>query len=75
MTISRGLATSPWSALPGRVLVAALLGILASAAANPTWYQRYVDFPLLLAPAGLAVTTRGAVGRIERLCWLLAGFL
>lgn len=56
-----------------RVLVAALVGVLLSAAANPRWFQRYVDFPVLLVLAGLALAAGVALGRTDRERWLLAG--
>jgi 4-amino-4-deoxy-L-arabinose transferase-like glycosyltransferase len=39
-----------------RVLVWALLAVVLSSLANTTWYQRYVDFPVLFLLAGLAVS-------------------
>jgi 4-amino-4-deoxy-L-arabinose transferase-like glycosyltransferase len=69
------LTLTRWSALPDRLLVAALLGVLVSAVANPTWYQRYVDFPILLILAALAVTAGVRLGRVDRLRWLFAGLL
>ena len=58
-----------------RLLVSALLGVLLSAMANPRWFERYVDFPVLLAFAGLAVVAGVTLGRIDRERWLLAGLI
>ena len=65
------VATRPAEA-KDRVLVAALLGLLVSAAANPHWYQRYVDAPLLLLFACVAVTAPVALTRLDRERWALA---
>jgi hypothetical protein len=53
--------------LDDRVLVACLLGLLISAAASGTWYQRYVDFPVLLILAALAVTAGRPWCAVDRL--------
>ena len=55
-----------------RVLAAALVGLLLSAVANPRWYQRYVDAPVLLLMACLAVTAAAGLTRLDRERWALA---
>ena len=57
------------------MLVAALAGILLSAMANPRWFERYVDFAVLLVLAGLALTAGAAPSRGDRERWLLAGVI
>ncbi len=52
-----------------------LLGVLLSAMANLRWYERYVDFPMLLAFAGLALVAGATLGRIDRERWLLTGLI
>ena len=44
-----------------RVLIGALLGLLLSAMANPRWFERYVDFPILLVFAGLSIVAGSAI--------------
>jgi len=56
-----------------RVLVGALIGVVVSALANRVWYERYVDFPVLLLLAGLAVAAGVALRRVDRERWLLTG--
>jgi hypothetical protein len=56
-----------------RVLLGALIGVLVSALANRIWYERYVDFPVLLLLAGLAVAAGVALRRVDRERWLLTG--
>jgi len=56
-----------------RVLLGALIGVLVSALANRVWYERYVDFPVLLLLAGLAVAAGVALRRVDRERWLLTG--
>lgn len=57
-----------------RVLAWALAAVLLSAAANVTWYQRYVDFPVLLLVAALAVSAGVGLRWLDRLRWIaLAG--
>ncbi len=58
-----------------RVLMAALTGVLLSTLANPRWYQRYVDFPVLLAFAGLALVAGVTLCRTDRERWLLTGLI
>lgn len=67
-----GLVVTRRTGARDRVLVAALLGVLLSAAANPRWYQRYVDVPLLLLFAGLAVAAVAGLTRLDRERWVLA---
>jgi hypothetical protein len=43
--------------------------------ANVRWYERYVDFPVLLVFAGLALVAGVTLGRIDRERWLLAGLI
>jgi len=71
-TAVTGLALTRSATPRDRVLVAALLGVLVSAAANPRWYQRYVDAPLLLLLAGLAVAATAGLTRLDRERWALA---
>ena len=70
-----GLVATRLSEVRSRLLVSALLGVLLSAMANPRWFERYVDFPVLLAFAGLAVVAGVTLGRIDRERWLLAGLI
>lgn len=58
-----------------RILLAALSGVLLSALANPRWYQRYVDFPILLLFAALALTAGVTLCRTDRERWLLTGLV
>lgn len=55
-----------------RLLLAALGGLLLSALANPRWYERYVDMPVLLLLGGLAVAASVTLSRLDRERWLLA---
>lgn len=71
-SVVTGFTLTRTSAAKDRVLVGALAGVLLSALANPRWYQRYVDVPLLLLFAGLAVTTGAGLVRLDRERWLLA---
>ena len=70
-----GLLATRLSDVRSRVLVSALLGLLLSAMANFRWYERYVDFPVLLVFAGLAVVAGVTLGRIDRERWLLTGLI
>lgn len=70
-----GLATTRLGEVRSRVLVAALAGVLLSALANPRWFERYVDFPILLALAGLALSAGVNLTRGDRERWLLAAVL
>lgn len=69
------LAATRLREVRGRLLVAALAGLLLSAMANPTWYQRYADFATLLLFAGLALVAGAPIGRLDRVRWVLAGCL
>jgi len=50
------LAVTRWRSLSDRILVTGLAGLLVTAAANGTWFQRYVDFPVLLILVALAAS-------------------
>ncbi len=54
-----------------RVLVASLLGLLAATMIGPAWYQRYVDFPVLLLLSSLALTSEVELSTVDRLRWLV----
>ena len=54
-----------------RVLVTALVAVLLSAALNATWYQRYVDFPILLILAALAVSAHVEFHFLDRFRWVI----
>ena len=68
-----GLLATRLADVRSRVLAGALVGLLLSAMANRVWYERYVDFPVLLLLAGLAVAAGVALGRVDRERWLLTG--
>lgn len=70
-----GLFLSRWREPMSRVLIAALAGVVLSALANPRWYQRYVDAPILVLLAGLAVAAGVSLGRTDRERWLLTGLI
>ena len=70
-----GLLATRLTEVRSRLLVSAFLGVLLSATANPRWLERYVDFPVLLVFAGLAVGAGVTLGRIDRERWLLAGLI
>ena len=55
-----------------RTLVVSLVALLATSVANLSWYQRYVDFPVLLMLVGLAVCAAVRLRSIDRVRWLLA---
>jgi hypothetical protein len=67
-----GLTATRRADVQSRVLLTALLGVLLSALANPRWFERYVDFPILLLLAGLAVTAAVTLRRSDRERWALA---
>jgi hypothetical protein len=69
------LLTTRLSEVRSRVLVSALVGVLVSAMANPRWFERYVDFPILLAFAALAVAANVPLCRIDRERWLVGGLI
>jgi hypothetical protein len=50
-----------------RLLVTGLFGVILSAAGNGAWYQRYVDFPVLLLLTLLTVASGCALDRVDRL--------
>jgi hypothetical protein len=66
-----GLLVTRLRDIRSRVLLAALTGVLLSALANPRWFQRYVDFPILLLFAGLALVAGVTLCRTDRERWLL----
>jgi hypothetical protein len=68
-----GLLATRLADVRSRVLAGALVGLLLSALANRVWYERYVDFPVLLLLAGLAVAAGVSLGRVDRERWLLTG--
>ena len=70
-----GLLLTRLSDVRSRVLMAALTGLLLSTLANPRWFQRYVDFPILLVFAGLAVVAGVTLCRTDRERWLLTGLI
>jgi hypothetical protein len=70
-----GLVTTRLGEVKSRVLVAALAGILLSSMVNPRWFERYVDFAVLLVLAGLALTAHAVPSRGDRERWLLAGVI
>ncbi len=43
--------------------------------ANIRWFERYVDFPFLLALAGLAVVAGVPIRRVDRFRWLVVGLV
>ena len=67
------LLVTRWSDVKSRILLGSLLALLLSAMANPRWFERYVDFAILLVMAGLALLADVRVGRSDRERWLLAG--
>jgi 4-amino-4-deoxy-L-arabinose transferase-like glycosyltransferase len=73
--VTAALVVTRLSDVRSRLLVSALLGLLLSAMANQRWFERYVDFPILLAFAGLAVVAGVPLGRADRLRWLVAGLI
>jgi 4-amino-4-deoxy-L-arabinose transferase-like glycosyltransferase len=61
------------TALPvDRALVVSLVALLATTVVNLSWYQRYVDFPVLLILAALAVGAGVRLRSIDRVRWLVA---
>ena len=63
------LVVTRWRRLPDRILVVALAAVVLSGAANTTWYQRYVDFAVLLLLGGLVASGRARVRRVDALRW------
>jgi Dolichyl-phosphate-mannose-protein mannosyltransferase len=63
------LATRPGRPVD-RVLVVSLVALLATTMANSAWYQRYVDFPILLLLCALAVTARSRFRWADRGRWV-----
>jgi len=69
------LVATRLSDVKSRLLVGSLLGLLASAMANPRWLERYVDFPFLLLLAALAIAAGLPLGWADRLRWLAVALL
>jgi hypothetical protein len=69
------LLVTRWSDVRSRILLGALLALLLSSMANPRWFERYVDFAILLVMAGLALVADVRIGRSDRERWLLAGIV
>ncbi len=69
------LLMTRWSDVKSRILLGSSLALLLSAMANPRWFERYVDFAILLVMAGLALATDVKIGRSDRERWLLAGIV
>ncbi len=65
------LVLTRWRTTVDRVLVVSLLGLLAATMIGPAWYQRYVDFPVLLLLSSLALTSEVELSTIDRLRWLV----
>jgi hypothetical protein len=63
------LAVTRWRCLLDRVLVVALAAIVLSCAANTTWYERYVDFGVLLLLGALVASGEARVRRVDALRW------
>ena len=59
-----------WRRLPDRILVVALTAVVLSSAANTMWFQRYVDFAVLLMLCGLVACGGARVRRIDVLRWV-----
>ena len=74
-TVAAGLLASRLPDVKSRVLLAALVGVLFSSLANVIWYERYVDFPILLALAALALAAGVTLRRSDHERWLLAGVI
>ena len=70
-----GLLATRLPDVRSRLLMSALLGMLLSTMANVRWYERYADFPVLLAFAGLALVAGVTLSRIDRERWLLTGLV
>jgi len=64
------LVVTRWRRLPDRILVVALAALVLSGAANTTWYQRYMDFAVLLLLGGLVASGRARVRRVDSLRWV-----
>jgi hypothetical protein len=68
-----GLLATRLADVRSRVIAGALVGVLVSSLANRVWYERYVDFPILLLLAGSAVAAEVTLARVDRERWLLTG--
>jgi hypothetical protein len=55
-----------------RVLGLSLAALLLTTVVAPSWYQRYVDFPILLLLSCLAVTAGVRLRLIDRVRWIVA---
>ena len=64
------LIVTRWRRLPDRILVVALTAVVLSSAANTMWFQRYVDFAVLLMLCGLVACGGARVRRIDVLRWV-----
>ena len=64
------LIVTRWRRLPDRILVVALTAVVLSSAANTLWFQRYVDFAVLLTLCGLVACGGARVRRIDVLRWV-----
>jgi hypothetical protein len=69
------LLVTRWSNVASRILLGSLLALLLSAMANPRWFERYVDFAILLIMAGLVLLADVRIERSDRERWLLAGVI
>jgi hypothetical protein len=58
-----------WDTVADRVVVVALAAVVLSAAANTAWYQRYVDFAVLLLLGCLVASGHGRVRPLDVLRW------
>jgi len=64
------LAVTRWRRLPDRVLVIALAAVVLSGAVNTSWYERYVDFAVLLLLGGLVASGQARLRRVDGLRWV-----
>lgn len=69
------LLSTRLSEVKNRLMVVALLGVLVSSMANIRWFERYIDFPIALAIAGLAVVAGVQFTRLDRLRWVACGLI
>ena len=69
--VAAALVLTRWRTTVDRVLVVSLLGLLAATMIGPAWYQRYVDFPVLLLLSSLALTSGVELSTVDRLRWLV----
>ena len=64
------LAVTRWRRLRDRILVVALAAIVLSCAANTTWYERYIDFAVLLLLGALVASGEAPVRRVDWWRWV-----